>query len=120
MALFGVDSSVLPLVKPVGCITHSPLEKATLFADVFDSKQNNEKHDILLSCFREPKLNRFAFWSGEVKQLLLDLDSSGAVNPNGIFPLLSPQGDTVFAGVLCLFVRLSVNSFSQKIMNGFR
>ena len=37
LALFGVDSSVPPLVKPDGCITHSPLKKAPLFADVFDS-----------------------------------------------------------------------------------
>ena len=86
-ALFGVDSSVPPLVKPDGCITHCPIEKATLFADVFDSKQSNEKLSIPLSCFPESKLNCFAFRSSEVKKLLLDLDSYGSVDPNGIFPL---------------------------------
>ena len=34
LALFGVASSVPPLVKSDGCITHSPLEKVILFADV--------------------------------------------------------------------------------------
>ena len=47
-ALFGVDLSVPPLVKSDGCIAHSPVEKATLFADVFDSKQSAEKLDIPL------------------------------------------------------------------------
>ena len=41
---------------------------------------------FLLSCFPEPKLTSFAFRSSEVKKLLLDLDSFGAVDPNGIFP----------------------------------
>ena len=85
---FGVDSSVPPLVKPNGCITHSPLEKATLFADVFDSKQRNEELEIPLSYFPKHKLNSFAFRSSEVKKILLDLDSFGAINPNVIFPLL--------------------------------
>ena len=64
-----------PLGKPDGCITHSPLEKAT------------EKLEIPLSCFPNPKVNSFAFWSSKAKKLLLDLNSFGAVDPNGIFPL---------------------------------
>ena len=54
------------LFKPDGCITHSHVEKATHFADVFDSEQNDEKLDITLSCFPEPKLNSFSFQSSEV------------------------------------------------------
>ena len=89
LALFGIDSSVPPLVKADGCITHSSVEKVTLFADLFIySKQSNEKLEIPLSCFPEPKLNSFAFRSSEIKNILLDLDSFGAVDPNGIFPLL--------------------------------
>ena len=74
-----------PLVKPDGCVTHCPIEKATLFADVFDSKQSNEKLNNPLSCFPEPKLTSFAFHSSKVKKLLLDLNSFEADNPNGIF-----------------------------------
>ena len=33
-ALSGVDSSVSLLVKPDGCVTHSPTEKATPFANI--------------------------------------------------------------------------------------
>ena len=54
LVLFGVDSSVPPLVEPDGCIIHSPVEKVTVFADVFDSKQGNEKREIPLSCFLSP------------------------------------------------------------------
>ena len=50
-----------PLVKSDGCITHSPVERATLFVGVFDSKQSDEELAIHLSCFPEPKLISFAF-----------------------------------------------------------
>ena len=76
-----------PFVKPDGCVTHSPIENAILFADVFRSKQSNKKLEIPLSSFPEPKLNSFAFRSSEVKKLLFDLDSFRAVDPNGIFTL---------------------------------
>ena len=49
-ALFGVDLSVPPSVKPDGCITHSPLEKATLFADVFDSTVNRAMKNVIFLC----------------------------------------------------------------------
>ena len=74
-----------PIVKPDGCITHSSLEKATLFADVFDSKQSNEKLDIPLSCFPEPKLTSFAFQSSEVKKLCFTSILLKLLEPNGIF-----------------------------------
>ena len=86
-ALFGMDSSVPPLLKPDGCLTHSPEEMATLLADVFDRKQSDEKLTMPPSCFPEAKLNSLAFRAREIKDLLLDLDAYGGVDPNGIFPL---------------------------------
>ena len=84
---FAIDSSVPLLVKPDDCITHYPLEKETLFADGFDSKHSNEKLEFPPSCLPMPKLSGFVFQSSEVKILLLDLNSFGVVDPNGIFPL---------------------------------
>ena len=52
-ALFGVDVTVPPLLRPDGSLTHCPKEKAALFADVFDSKQNNDSLTMPRSCFPE-------------------------------------------------------------------
>ena len=77
-ALFGVDVAVPPLLRPNGSLTHCPKEKAALFADVFDGKQSNDSL---------AKLTIFAFRSGEVKKLLLELDPYGGIGPDGIFSL---------------------------------
>ena len=86
-ALFGVDVAVPPLLRPDGSLTHCPKEKAALFADVFDSKQSNDSLTMPQSCFPEAELTTFAFRSGEVKKLLLELDPYGGAGPDGIFPL---------------------------------
>ena len=39
------------------------------------------------SCFPEAELTTFAFRSGEVKKLLLELDPYGGAGPDGIFSL---------------------------------
>ena len=56
-----------------------------LFADVFDSKQSNDSLAMPQSCFPEAELTTFAFRSGEVKKLLLELDRYGGAGPDGIF-----------------------------------
>ena len=86
-ALFGVDVAVPPLLRPDGSLTHCPKEKAALFADVFDSKQSNDSLTMPQSCFPEAEMTTFAFRSGEVKKLLLELDPYGGAGPDGIFPL---------------------------------
>ena len=85
-ALFGVDVAVPPILKPDGSLAHCPKEKAALFADVFESKQSNDNLTMPQSCFPEAELT-FAFHSGEVKKLLLELDPYGGAGPDGIFPL---------------------------------
>ncbi|MEL7522543.1 MAG: endonuclease/exonuclease/phosphatase family protein, partial [Cyanobacteria bacterium J06553_1] len=86
-ALNGVDSSMPPLLKADGSVEHCPKKKASLLAGIFDRKQSNEHVDLPPTCFPEVNLSSLAFRSSEVKQLLLDLDNYGGMDPNGIFPL---------------------------------
>ena len=86
-ALFGVDVAVPPILRPDGSLAHCPKEKAALFADVFDSKQSNDSLTMPQSCFPEAELTTFAFRSGEVKKLLIELEPYGGAGPDGIFPL---------------------------------
>lgn len=104
-ALFGVDATVPPLLKPDGSVTHCPKEKATLLADVFDSKQSNEKLELPHSCFPEAKLTSLAFRSREIKALLMDLDAYGGVDPNGIFPLFFIKTADFLAPKLSVILR---------------
>ena len=67
-------------------LTHCPKEKSALFADVFYGKQSNDGLSVPQSCFLEAELT-FAFLSGEVKKLLLELDPYGGAGPDGSFPL---------------------------------
>ena len=82
-----MDVAVPPLLRPNGSLTHCPEEKAALFAYVFDGKQSNDSLSMPQSCFPEAELTTFAFRSGEVKKLLLELDPYGGTGPDGIFPL---------------------------------
>ena len=84
-ALFGMDVVVPPILRPDGSLAHCPKGKAALFADVFDSKHSNDSLTMPQSCFPEAELT-FAFRSGEVKKLLLELDPYGGAGPDGIFP----------------------------------
>ena len=81
-----MDVAVPPLLRPNGSLTHCPKEKAAFFADVFDGIQSIDSLSMPQSCFPEAELT-FAFCSGEVKKLLLELDPYGGTGPDGIFPL---------------------------------
>ena len=78
-ALFGVDTTVPPLLKPDGSLTHCPKDKSTLFGNVFDSKQSNAKLTMPQSCFQEAKLTTLAFRSRDIRKFLLDLDACSGV-----------------------------------------
>ena len=120
-ALFGVGVAVPPLLRPDGFLTHCPKEKAALFADVFDRKQSNDSLTMPQSCFPEAELTTFAFRSGEVKKLLLELDPYGGAGLDGIFPLffiktanyLAPKISTVF----CKLVRIGGFSMCWRVGN---
>ena len=72
------------------------------------------------SCFPEAELTTFAFSSGEVKKLLLELDPYGGAGPDGIFPLfftktancLAPKISTV----LCKLVRIGGVSMCWELV----
>ena len=76
-----------PILRPDGSLAHCPKEKTALFAGVFDSKQSNDSLTMPQSCFPEAELTTFAFRSGEVKKLLLELVPYGSAGPDGIFPV---------------------------------
>ena len=103
-ALFGVDQTGPPLLKPDGTLAHNPREKAALFADVFDGKQCGDELSMPLTCFPEAKLIKIAFRSRELKNLLMELDVYGGAGPDGIFPMffvktadfLAPKISTIF------------------------
>ena len=86
-------------------LSHCPKEKATLLADVFDSKQSNEKLNLPHSCFPEAKLSIIAFRSREIKSLLLDLGAYGGVDPNGIFPMFFIKTADFLAPKLSVILR---------------
>ena len=104
-ALFGIDTTVPALLKPDGSLTHDPVEKATLFADVFDRKQSNEKLTLPQTCFPESKLTGMAFRSREIKDLLLDLDAYGGAGPDGIFPLFLKKTANVLSTKIAVILR---------------
>ena len=66
-ALFGVEATVPPLLKPDGSFTHFPKDKSTLFGNMFDSKQSNVKLTMLSSCFPEPKLTTLVLGPGRLE-----------------------------------------------------
>ena len=111
-ALFGVDSSMPPLLKADGSVAHCPKEKANLLAGIFDRKQSNECVDLPPTCFPEVNLSSLAFRSSEVKQLLLDLDNHGGMDPNGIFPLFLKKNAQLLAPKISTILRKLIRAGS--------
>jgi len=107
-SLFGLESSIPPLMKPDGSVTYSPFEKATLLADCFISKQSLEDIELPPSCHPLPCFNSFAFRSSEIKYLLSELDEYGGVDPNGLFPLILKRLNGQLAPKLAVILRLLV------------
>ena len=67
----------------------------------------------MVTCHPYPSLITFAFWSSEVKRLLLDLDPSGGTGPLGMFPLFLKRTANVLAPRLSVVFRwlLRLGSF---------
>ena len=76
-AVFGLSSSLPPLVDGGGGLVCESVGKADLLSDHFDGKQSRESVDLPLTCHPSPSLTSFAFRSSVVRQLLLDLDPYG-------------------------------------------
>ena len=86
-AVFGLSSSLSPLVGGGGGLVCESVIKADLLSDNFDGKQSRESVDLQLTCHPSPSLTSFAFRSSEVGRLLLDLSPSGGSDTLGMFPL---------------------------------
>ena len=94
-AVFGLSSSLPPLVSEGGGLVCESVGNADLLSDHFDSKQFREAVDLLLICHPSPSLTTFAFRSSEVRRLLLDLDPYGGTYPLGMFPLFLKRTDVM-------------------------
>ena len=64
-AVFGLSSSLPPLVSEGGRLVCESVDKADLLSDHFDSKQSMEAVDLPLTCHPSPSLTTFAFRSSE-------------------------------------------------------
>ena len=86
-AVFGLRSSLPPLISEGGGLACESVGKADLLLDHFDSKQSKEAVDLPLTFHPYPSFTTVAFRSSEVRRLLLDLDPYGGTDPLGMFPL---------------------------------
>ena len=111
-SLLGVEPSIPPLLKPDGSITYHPLDKATILAESFNSKQSREEIQLPLGCHPLPAFNTFAFRSSEIKFLLSNLDTYGGTDPNGLFPLILKRLSSQLAPKLAVIFRLLVRQGS--------
>ena len=114
-SLFGTDSSISALCRSDGSVTCSPQEKADLLSSTFNSKQNDKILDLPSGCHPEPILNSFAFRSSELKKLLIDLEQSSGVDPNGLFPLVLIKIADVLAPKLAVIFRILIRQGSFPV-----
>ena len=96
-AVFGMSSSLPPLVNEGGGLVCESVDKADLLSDRLDSKQSREAVDLPFTCHPSPSLTTFAFRPGEVKRLLLDLDPYGGTDPLAMFSLFLKRTADVMA-----------------------
>ena len=108
-AMFGLSSSLPPLVSEGGGLVCESVGKADLLSDHFDIKQSRKAVDMLLTCHQSPRFTTFVFRSSEVRRHLLDLDPYSGTDPLGRFPLflqrtdvMPPHLSVVFWWLVCL------------------
>ena len=99
-AVFGLSSSLLPLVGEGGGLVCESVGIADLLSDHFDGKQPRETVDLPLTCHPSQSLTSIAFRSSEVRRLLLDLYPYGGSDPLGMFPLFLKRTAAILAPVL--------------------
>ena len=104
-SLFGTSPSLPPLIAPGGRLVTDPAVKASLLAPQFNSKQSLDNFTEPPFCFPAVECSSIAFRSAQVKSLLLELDSYGGVDGDGIFPLLLKECAGVIAPKLALLFR---------------
>ena len=104
-AVFGLSSSLPPLVGEGDGLVWESVGKADLLSDHFDGKQSRESVDLPFTCHPSLSLTSFAFRSSEVRRLLLDSDPYGGSNPLGMFLLFLKRTADVLAPRLSVVFR---------------
>ena len=104
-AVFGLSSSLPPLVGGGGGVVCESVSKADLLSDHFDGKQSRESVDPPLTCHPYPRRTFFAMGSNEVRRLLLNFDSYGGSNSLGMFPFFLKRTADVLAHRLSVVFR---------------
>ena len=110
--MFGLSSSLLPLVGGGGGLVCESVGKADLLSVHFDGKQSRESVDLPLTFRPSQSLTSFAFRSSEVRCLLLDLDPYGGSDPLGMLPLLLKRTADVLAPRLSVVFRRLIRPVS--------
>ena len=82
--------------------------RLTYFHQHLTLKQNDKILNLPSDCHPEPILNPFAFRSSELKNLLLDFDQSGGVDPNGLFPLIIIKIADILAPMLAVVFHILI------------
>ena len=70
--MFGLSSSLPPLVGGSGGLVCESVGKTDMLSDNFDGKQSRQSVDLALTCHPSPRRTTFAFRSREVRCLLLN------------------------------------------------
>ena len=84
--MFGLSSSLPPLVGGGGGLVCESVGKADLLSDHFYDKQSRESLNLPLTCHPSPSLTTFAFRLSKDRHLLLDLDPNAGSDPLHMFP----------------------------------
>ena len=85
--MFGLSSSLPPLVSEGGGLVCESVGKADLLSDHFDNKQQRKTVDLQLTCHSSISLTTFAFRSSEVMRFLLALAPYGGTDQLCMFQL---------------------------------
>ena len=103
--MFGMSSSLPPLVGGGGGQVCQSVGKTDLMSDNFDSKQSREAVDLPLTYHPSPRLTAPLPSSREDRCLLLDFDPYGGTDPLGMFPFFLKNAD-VLSEVFRRLIRL--------------
>ena len=104
-SIFGTAPSIPPLLGSGGAMIADPAGKADLLASQFNSKMSSAVFVEPPFCHPSPECSSLAFRSSTVKRLLLQLDSYGGVDGDGIFPLLLKESAEVISPKLSVLLR---------------
>ena len=118
-AIFGLSSSLPPLLGEGGEQVCESVDKADLLSDQFDGNQSRKSVDLPLTCHPSPRLISFALRSSEVRHRVLDLDPYGGSDSLGMFPLLIMRTADVLALRLIVVFRRLVR-LGSFLLAGYR